>query len=143
MSKYRSPAIRRYVRRLAFLMAAYFITLFAAVRLLRSHTVEGPAAYALAILPALPVIGVFWAVMRYEPPSRLALVGSAELSCRCSLPAAANLLHAARRASTLLAGRLGFEPRQSAPKALDLPLVDRPKIIPGRSPGRALPQPVY
>jgi hypothetical protein len=25
-----------------------------------------------------------------------------------------------------LAGRLGFEPRQSAPKALDLPLVDRP-----------------
>ena len=64
MSKYRSPAIRRYVRRLALLMAAYFITLFAAVRLLRSHTVEGPAAYALAILPALPVIGVFWAVMR-------------------------------------------------------------------------------
>jgi hypothetical protein len=26
----------------------------------------------------------------------------------------------------VLAGRLGFEPRQSAPKALDLPLVDRP-----------------
>src|SRR5512146_2529226 len=28
-----------------------------------------------------------------------------------------------------LAGRLGFEPRQSAPKALDLPLVDRPVRI--------------
>src|SRR3954466_16413002 len=28
-----------------------------------------------------------------------------------------------------LAGRLGFEPRQSAPKALDLPLVDRPICI--------------
>jgi hypothetical protein len=27
-----------------------------------------------------------------------------------------------------LAGPLGFEPRQSAPKALDLPLVDGPKI---------------
>jgi hypothetical protein len=27
-----------------------------------------------------------------------------------------------------LVGRLGFEPRQSAPKALDLPLVDRPVI---------------
>ena len=27
-----------------------------------------------------------------------------------------------------LAGRLGFEPRPSAPKALDLPLVDRPKL---------------
>src|SRR5262245_19201639 len=26
----------------------------------------------------------------------------------------------------ILAGRLGFEPRQSDPKALDLPLVDRP-----------------
>jgi hypothetical protein len=64
MSKYRSPAIRRYTIRLAILMAAYLVTLFAAVRLLRSHMVEGPAAYALAILPALPVIGVFWAVMR-------------------------------------------------------------------------------
>jgi hypothetical protein len=28
-----------------------------------------------------------------------------------------------------LAGPLGFEPRQSAPKALDLPLVDGPKIV--------------
>jgi hypothetical protein len=28
--------------------------------------------------------------------------------------------------ATTLVGRLGFEPRQSAPKALDLPLVDRP-----------------
>ena len=64
MSKYRSPAIRRYTIRLAILMAAYLVSLFAAVRLLRSHMVEGPAAYALAILPALPVIGVFWAVMR-------------------------------------------------------------------------------
>jgi len=64
VSKYRSPAIRRYTMRLAILMAAYLVTLFAAVRLLRSHSVEGPAAYALAVLPALPVIGVFWAVMR-------------------------------------------------------------------------------
>jgi hypothetical protein len=31
-----------------------------------------------------------------------------------------------RRSNSFLAGRLGFEPRQSAPKALDLPLVDRP-----------------
>src|SRR4051812_13262960 len=30
------------------------------------------------------------------------------------------------RSNFKLAGRLGFEPRQSAPKALDLPLVDRP-----------------
>jgi hypothetical protein len=33
-----------------------------------------------------------------------------------------------RRSLTTLAGRLGFEPRQSAPKALDLPLVDRPVL---------------
>ena len=35
-----------------------------------------------------------------------------------------------------LAGRLGFEPRQSAPKALDLPLVDRP--IPNCLPNKNL-----
>ena len=28
------------------------------------HLVSGPLAWPLAILPALPVIGVFWAVMR-------------------------------------------------------------------------------
>ena len=43
----------------------------------------------------------------------------------------------ARRTSTTkpskpkLAGRLGVEPRQSAPKALDLPLADRPSSLPG------------
>lgn len=64
MTRYRSPAIRRYLIRLAALMSIYLITLFAAVRLFRSHMVEGTAAYGLAILPALPIIGVFWAVMR-------------------------------------------------------------------------------
>src|SRR4029077_19187785 len=37
----------------------------------------------------------------------------------CLLPSCSYLL-------SILAGRLGFEPRQSAQKALDLPLVDRP-----------------
>jgi hypothetical protein len=64
MPGYQSPAIRRYVRRLAVLMSLYLIFLFAAVRAFRADLVEGPAAYALAVLPALPVIGVFWAVMR-------------------------------------------------------------------------------
>jgi hypothetical protein len=40
------------------------ITLFAAVDSFRQHLVSGPIAYPLAILPALPIIGVFWAVMR-------------------------------------------------------------------------------
>lgn len=64
MVRYRSPAIRRYTLRLAVLMAAYLVTLFIAVRAIRADAVSGPAAYALAIAPALPVIGVFWAVMR-------------------------------------------------------------------------------
>jgi hypothetical protein len=46
------------------LMTIYMITLFLAVYAFRHHLVSGPVAYPLAILPALPVIGVFWAVMR-------------------------------------------------------------------------------
>ena len=64
MARYKSPAIRRYLLRMAVLMTFYIVTLFAAVRLFRAEAISGPAAYALAILPALPIIGVFWAVMR-------------------------------------------------------------------------------
>ncbi len=64
MARYKSPAIRRYVIRLAVLMTIYLVTLFAAVSAFRANAVSGPAAYVVAILPALPIIGVFWAVMR-------------------------------------------------------------------------------
>jgi hypothetical protein len=64
MTKYKSPAIRMYLIRLFVLMTIYIITLFAAVTAFKSHAVLGIAAYALAVLPALPIIGVFWAVMR-------------------------------------------------------------------------------
>ena len=64
MARYKSPAMRKYVIRLAVLMTIYMITLFAAVYAFRHHLVSGPSAYPLAILPALPIIGVFWAVMR-------------------------------------------------------------------------------
>ena len=64
MAMYRSEAIRRYIRRLVVLMAIYLVTLFVAVRLFRVGAVSGLPAYALAILPALPIIGVFWTVMR-------------------------------------------------------------------------------
>jgi len=64
MTRYKSPAMRKYVIRLAVLMTIYLITLFAAVTAFRGNMVSGPAAYALAVLPALPIIGVFWAVMR-------------------------------------------------------------------------------
>lgn len=64
MSSYRSPAIRRYIVRLIVLVILYLVTLIAAVTAFKAHAVSGPAAYLLAILPALPIIGVFWAVMR-------------------------------------------------------------------------------
>lgn len=64
MSTYKSPAIRRYTIRLAVLMTLYVILIFAAGWIFRHNDVAGIPAYALAIAPALPIIGVFWAVMR-------------------------------------------------------------------------------
>ena len=64
MARYKSPAIRRYVVRIAVLMSFYLIALFGASYAFREELVSGPAAYVLAVIPALPIIGVFWAVMR-------------------------------------------------------------------------------
>lgn len=64
MASYKSPATRRYVIRIAVLMTIYLIALFAVSRMFRADLVSGAAAYALAVVPALPIIGVFWAVMR-------------------------------------------------------------------------------
>ena len=64
MARYKSPATRRYLIRLAVLMSAYLVTLFVAVYAFRHQLVSGPLAYPLAILPAVPIIGGFWAVMR-------------------------------------------------------------------------------
>ena len=64
MARYKSPAMRRYVIRIAALMSFYIIALLAAVYAFKHHMVSGPTAYVLALVPALPIIGVFWAVMR-------------------------------------------------------------------------------
>jgi hypothetical protein len=64
MARYRSPAARRYLIRLLILMGFYLVLLFAAVKAFHAHAVSGVLAYGVAILPALPIIGVFWAVMR-------------------------------------------------------------------------------
>ena len=64
MTKYKSPAMRNYLIRLAVLMTIYLVTLLAAVTAFKTLNISGIAAYALAVLPALPIIGVFWAVMR-------------------------------------------------------------------------------
>ena len=65
MTKYRSPALRRYMYRLLAFIALYLVALFTAVTLFRDGAVSGLPAYALAVSPALPIIGVFWAVMRF------------------------------------------------------------------------------
>ena len=64
MARYRSPAMRRYVIRLAVLMTAYVALLFGSIHLFQQSHPTGVLAYALAIAPALPIVGVFWAVMR-------------------------------------------------------------------------------
>ena len=77
MSAAMSPAIRRYLVRLAALMSFYIVSLLVCLTLVRHHHVVGPLAWVLAIIPALPVIGVFWAVMRLlieEPDEYLRLL---------------------------------------------------------------------
>ncbi|MDJ0978340.1 MAG: hypothetical protein QNI87_07370 [Erythrobacter sp.] len=59
-----SAATGRYLKRLAVLMALYMIAVFGVGWTFRTIQPEGPLAFALAVVPALPVIGVFWAVMR-------------------------------------------------------------------------------
>jgi hypothetical protein len=65
MARYRSPAVRRYMIRLIVLVSLYLVTLLAAVLTFKANAVSGAPAVVLAILPALPIIGVFWAVMRF------------------------------------------------------------------------------
>lgn len=58
------PAQRAYLRRMAVLMTLYVATLFGATWLFRHDELAGPLAYLLGILPAIPVVGVFWAIGR-------------------------------------------------------------------------------
>jgi hypothetical protein len=64
MAKYKSPAMRRYLLRLGAAMAAYIVTLSAALRLVGGHSVTGPLAYLLALLPGVSIAAVFWAIGR-------------------------------------------------------------------------------
>jgi hypothetical protein len=59
-----TPAIRRYTRRLGGLMTLYVGLIFLAGYLFRHHPPQGLLAYSLAILPALPIVGVIWTIMR-------------------------------------------------------------------------------
>jgi hypothetical protein len=59
-----TPVMRRYVWRIAVATASYLLFLFVAVRYVGSAEVTGPIAIVLAMLPALAVLGMFWAVAR-------------------------------------------------------------------------------
>ncbi|MEA1013922.1 hypothetical protein [Sphingosinicella sp. LY1275] len=58
-------ALRRYNRAAIALCLAYVVLLFAAEIAIGKSGLSGPAAYGVAILPALPIIGMFGAIGRY------------------------------------------------------------------------------
>ena len=60
-----SPAQRRYNRTVLVLSACYGILLIGAGALFKYHHLAGPAAYCVAIMPALPIVGIFAAIGRY------------------------------------------------------------------------------
>ena len=61
----RTPAWIRYNFRLIWLSLLYAIFLIGAVYGFKHELIGGPAAYVAAILPALPIIGIFGAIGRY------------------------------------------------------------------------------
>ena len=66
MSSRTTPAGRRYLRRFWPAMSAYMVLLFAAAWMFKHHPpAPGPALYALAVLPALPLLVVIWAIGRF------------------------------------------------------------------------------
>ncbi|MBV9929639.1 MAG: hypothetical protein JO013_01685 [Alphaproteobacteria bacterium] len=61
----RTPAWKRYNWRVVWLSLAYAVFLIGAALGFRHHYVSGVCAYGVAILPALPVIGIIGAIGRY------------------------------------------------------------------------------
>ena len=57
--------MKRYNRRMIWLSLLYAIFLLFAVYGFKHHLFGGPIAYVAAILPALPIIGIFGAMGRY------------------------------------------------------------------------------
>lgn len=61
----RTPAWIRYNFRVVWLSLLYAVFLIGAVYGFKHELITGPAAYVAAILPALPIIGIFGAIGRY------------------------------------------------------------------------------
>jgi hypothetical protein len=64
MSRY-NAAQRRYNRRAIGLSLAYAALLMGSIWVFRHERPQGPLAYGLAVLPALPLVGIFAAMGRY------------------------------------------------------------------------------
>ena len=60
-----TPAGRRYKRRAVLLSLAYAVCLLGSVWLFKHRVPAGALAWIVAILPALPIIGMFAALGRY------------------------------------------------------------------------------
>jgi hypothetical protein len=60
-----TPAALAYNRRILPLAAAYVVVMLGAIVLHHRYHVTGPALYAVAVLPALPLIGIVWALGRF------------------------------------------------------------------------------
>ncbi|WEJ97983.1 MAG: hypothetical protein P0Y59_13550 [Candidatus Sphingomonas phytovorans] len=61
----RSKAIGRYNRRVIVLSLIYAAALFFAIYCFTHRLLGGPLAYAAAVLPALPIIGILAVIGRY------------------------------------------------------------------------------
>ena len=60
-----NAAQRRYNKRVLGLSLAYAAALLAVVWVFNHRPPTGLVAYALAVLPALPILGILWAMARY------------------------------------------------------------------------------
>ena len=60
-----SPAGWRYNKRVIVLSLIYAVALLGAVYGFKHHLLTGPIAYVAAVLPALPIIGIFAAIGLY------------------------------------------------------------------------------
>lgn len=60
----RNEMRRRYARRVLISGAGYIVTLLLALILIRKQGLDGPPAVVVALLPAICVAGIFWAMAR-------------------------------------------------------------------------------
>jgi len=61
----KNPAARAYIRRFIPAMILYVLLVATATQLSETEFGRGPAAWGIAVLPALPLLYVFWIIGRY------------------------------------------------------------------------------